>query len=167
MCSLLPMSTGLGSCDPSWHRVTFLPPSSVPVIQPALPAARLLAQLKGWEVNFPHQAVQSTQAMQFSASAGRQLCSWTPPYPCSCTASPLVQALLCSLLETGCSFRPCLHVFAQAFPPTPVYFICQPKSHASRVCLLLESFLNGPDYLWTPENLLGNAGNLCVQSTAQ
>lgn len=79
MCSLLPTSTGLGSCDPSWHRVTFLPPSSVPEIQPALPAARLSAQLEGREVNFPHQAVQSTQAMQSSASAGRRLCSWTPP----------------------------------------------------------------------------------------
>lgn len=107
-------------------------------------------------------SVWSKQAMQFSAPAGGQVCSWTPPSLLLYCVTP-GPGLPRSLLETGCSFLPCFHGFAcfsfySGVFHLPVEKLCKQSLPPPR------KLPDGPDHLWT-ENLLGNIGNLCVQGT--
>lgn len=152
-CSLLPLSTGLGSCDPSWHWVPSLPPSSVPAIQPALLCCQTVGPTRRMGGEFSPSGSSEHTGHEVLFGAHRPCSFWleqtgyavlrpcwagpSAPGPLLLSVTPVLchpwsRPLLCSLLETGCSFLPCFHGFAQAFPSTLVYFICQSKSCASR-----------------------------------
>lgn len=116
----------------------------------------------------PTDSSEHTGHTVLSLCSGARLCSRTPPSPCSFSLSPPVQGppLRClgdRMFHSTLAFTSLIELFL-----LPQYtFICQPKTCASRACLLLESFLNGLHHLWTPANFLDNIGNLYVQGIAQ
>lgn len=117
-----------------------------------------------------HPRAWDTQNIEFSDSAGKSasaLGPHLPPAPLPC--HPCFQALLCSLWEMACSI-PSLAFMSLTklfFLPQEIS-ICRPKTYASRACFLLKSFPNGPDHLWTFENVLNSIwhfSRLCMCGT--